>query len=59
MLNKDVLRMLEDIEGCLIDLEMKSPRISIIEMEKLKSYISGIKKEISSHVFEDAGLKIS
>ena len=48
-----VLWILNDIEGSLIDLEMKSPRISIIEMDNLRSYITRIKKEILSHVFED------
>ena len=48
-----VLGILNDIEGSLIDLEMKSPRISIIEMDNLRSYIRRIKKEILSHVFED------
>ena len=48
-----VLGILNDIEGSLIDLEMKSPRISIIEMDNLRSYIARIKKEILSHVFED------
>jgi len=48
-----VLGILNDIEGSLIDLEMKSPRISIIEMDNLRSYITRIKKEILSHVFED------
>ena len=48
-----VLGILNDIEGSLIDLEMKSPRISIIEMDNLRSYITIIKKEILSHVFED------
>ena len=53
MHKEQVLRMLEDIEGSLIDLEMKSPRISIIEMDNLRNYITRIKKEILSHVFED------
>ncbi len=53
-----IMRILIDIEGSLIDIEMKSPRISIIEMDNLRSYISKIKKEISSQVFEDR-LKIS
>ena len=53
MQKEQVLRMLEDIEGSLIDLEMKSSRISIIEMDNLRSYITRIKKEILSHVFED------
>ena len=48
-----VLGILNDIEGSLIDLEMKSPRISIIEMDNLRSYITRIKREILSHVFED------
>lgn len=48
-----VLGILNDIEGSSIDLEMKSPRISIIEMDNLRSYITRIKKEILSHVFED------
>ena len=48
-----VLGILNDIEGSLIDLEMKSPRISIIEMDNLRSYITIIKKEILGHVFED------
>ena len=48
-----VLGILNEIEGSLIDLEMKSPRISIIEMDNLRSYITRIKKEILSHVFED------
>lgn len=48
-----VLKILNDIEGSLIDLEMRSPRISIIEMDNLRSYITRIKKEILSHVFED------
>ena len=50
---EQVIGILNDIEGCLIDLEMKSPRISIIEMDNLRSYITRIKKEILSHVFED------
>ena len=50
---EQVIGILNDIEGCLIDLEMKSPRISIIEMDNLRSYITIIKKEILSHVFED------
>lgn len=53
-----ILQIMTDIEGYLIDLEMKSPRISIIEMDNLRSYILKIKKEISSHVFEGQ-LKIS
>ena len=48
-----VLGILNDIEGSLIDLEMKSPRISIIEMDNLRSYITIIKKEILSNVFEE------
>ena len=55
---EQVIGILNDIEGCLIDLEMKSPRISIIEMDNLRSYITRIKREILSHVFEDQ-LKIS
>jgi hypothetical protein len=47
MLESDVYKMLEDIEGSLIDIEMKSPRISIIEMENLRNYIARVKKEIS------------
>ncbi len=47
MLESDVYKMLEDIEGSLIDIEMKSPRINIIEMENLRNYITRIKKEIS------------
>ena len=58
MNEKRVMQILDDIEGSLIDLEMKSPRISIIEINNLRSYITSIKKEISSHVFEDL-LKIS
>ena len=50
---KQVIGILNSIEGCLIDLEMKSPRISIIEMDNLRSYITRIKREILSHVFED------
>ena len=53
MREEKVLGILNDIEGSLIDLEMKSPRISIIEMDNLRSYITRIKKEILSHVFED------
>ncbi len=53
-----IVKMLSDIEEFLIDIEMKSPRISIIEMDKLRNYISRIKKEISSTVFAD-GLEIS
>lgn len=58
MLECYVYKMLEDIEGSLIDIEMKSPRISIIEMDNLRNYIARAKKEISSKVFEDT-LKIS
>ena len=50
---EQVIGILNDIEGCLIDLEMKSPRISIIEMDNLRSYITRIKREILSHVFEE------
>ena len=58
MNEKRLMQILDDIEGSLIDLEMKSPRISIIEINNLRSYITSIKKEISSYVFEDQ-LKIS
>jgi hypothetical protein len=58
MLDRKVMQVLDDIEGALIDLEMKSPRISIIEMDNLRNYITRVKKEISSTVFAD-GLKIS
>ena len=43
---EQVIGILNNIEGCLIDLEMKSPRISIIEMDNLRSYITRIKREI-------------
>ena len=40
MLDRKVMQVLDDIEGALIDLEMKSPRISIIEMDNLRNYIT-------------------
>lgn len=53
MLENNLYEILSDIEEFLIDIEMKSPKISIIAMDNLRNYISRIKKEILSHVFED------
>lgn len=48
-----IMRILTDIEGSLVDIEMKSPRISIIEMDNLRTYISKVKKEILGNLAED------